>query len=116
MLRKCEIENSRGRNFLQLEIADGFFARLLGLMGRKKLPQGQGLLILPCNSIHMLFMRFSIDAVYVDKNFVIKKIVRNLRPWLGISACFGAHAVIELNAGAAENFGLEVGSKIILSQ
>ena len=116
LIKNCAAETSRGKKFFQLEIADSFFARLKGLMGRKKLPQGQGLLILPCNSIHMLFMRFSIDAVYVDKNFVVKKIVRNLRPWLGISICPGAHAVIELNAGDAENFSLEVGSKIIFSQ
>lgn len=116
MFRKCIVENSRGKKFFQLEVAESFFARLLGLMGRKKLPQGQGLLLLPCNSIHMLFMRFSIDAVYVDENFVVKKIVRNLRPWLGVSVCLGAHAVIELNAGDAENFGLEVGSKISFSQ
>ena len=116
MLRKCTVENSRGKKFLQLEVANGFFQRLRGLMGRKKLPQGQGLLLLPCNSIHMLFMRFPIDAVYVDENFVVKKIVRNLRPWLGISVCLGARAVIELNAGDAEFFSLETGSKIIFSQ
>ena len=112
MLRKFSVETSRGKKFLQLEIADGFFARLLGLMGRKKLPQGQGLLIVPCNSIHMLFMRFSIDAVYVDENYAVKKIARNLRPWLGISLCFGAHAVIELPAGDADRLGLNVGDKI----
>ena len=116
LIENCAAENSRGKKFFRLEIADSFFARLKGLMGRKKLPQGQGLLILPCNSIHMLFMRFAIDAVYVDKNFVVKKIVKSLRPWLGMSVCLGAHAVIELNAGAADNLGLEVGSKIIFSQ
>ena len=116
LIENCAAETSRGKKFFRLEIADSFFARLKGLMGRKKLPQGQGLLILPCNSIHMLFMRFAIDAVYVDKNFVVKKIVKNLRPWLGMSVCLGAHAVIELNAGAADNLGLEVGSKIIFSQ
>ncbi len=116
MLRKCTIGNAGAEKFLQLEIADGFFSRLRGLMGRKKLPQGQGLLLSPCNSIHMLFMRFSIDAVYVDENFVVKKIVRNLRPWLGMSVCLGAHSCIELAAGGADFFHLKIGDKINLSQ
>ena len=116
MLKKCLIKNSGAEKFLELEIADGFFSRFLGLMGRKKLPQGQGLFLSPCNSIHMLFMRFSIDAVYVDENFVVKKIVRDLKPWLGISICFGAESCIELAAGGADFFGLKVGDKIIFSQ
>jgi len=73
MIKDCMIKNSDGEKIFQLEIADTFLKRFLGLMGRKKIPAGQGLLILPCNSIHMMFMRFSIDAVYVDKNFVMKK-------------------------------------------
>ena len=93
---------------IKIEIADTFFKRLIGLIGRKNLPAGQGLLIAPCNSIHMMFMRFAIDAIYIDKNFVIKKIVRNLKPWIGFSICFGAWAVIEMNAGEAVRLNLQV--------
>ena len=113
MLKKCTVKNSDGENFFRLEVADNFLKRFLGLMGRKKIPAGQGLLILPCNSIHMLFMRFAIDAVYVDKNFVVKKVVRNLPAWLGMSICAGAHAVIEFAAGEANRLNIKVGSKII---
>ena len=72
MFKKCTVKNSDSEKIFQLEIADTFLKRFLGLMGRKKIPEGQGLLILPCNSIHMMFMRFSIDAVYIDENFVVK--------------------------------------------
>lgn len=113
MLKKCTIKNSDGEKVFQLEIADTFLKRFLGLMGRKKIPVSQGLLILPCNSIHMLFMRFAIDAVYVDKNFVVKKIVRNLPAWYGMSICAGAHAVIELAAGEAARLNFKIGSKVI---
>ena len=113
MFKKCTVKNSDGENFFQLEIADTFLKRFLGLMGRKKIPVAQGLLILPCNSIHMMFMRFSIDAVYIDENFVVKKIVRNLTPWLGMSICAGAHAVIELAAGEADRLNFQIGSQII---
>lgn len=114
MIKNCKVKNSDGENTFQLEIADTFLKRFMGLMGRKKIPRGRGLLILPCNSIHMLFMRFSIDAVYVDKNFVVKKIVRNLPAWLGMSICVGANAVIELAAGEADRLHFKIGSKIIL--
>lgn len=97
---------------IKIETADTFFKRLIGLMGRKNLSSGQGLLIAPCNSIHMMFMRFSIDAVFVDKNFVIKKIARNLKPWIGFSICMGAWAVIEINAGESTKLNLQVGQNL----
>ncbi len=112
MLKQCKIKNADGEKIFLLEIADNFFKRFCGLMLRKKIPQGRGLLILPCNSIHMLFMRFSIDAVYIDENFKVKKIVKNLPPWLGMSICAGAHAVIELAAGEADRLNFKIGSKI----
>lgn len=100
-------------NILHIETADNFFKRFLGLMGRKKLPSGSALLITPCNSIHMMFMRFSIDAVYVDKNFKVLKIVRNLTPWLGLSMCLKAESVIEMNAGEADRLEINVGARLV---
>lgn len=71
-----------------------------------------GLLLAPCKSIHMLFMRFSIDAIYIDKNFVIKKIVPNLKTWFGISFCMNAWGVVEVIAGEAERLNLKVGDTL----
>ena len=98
---------------MRVKIADKFFSRLLGLMFKKNLESNHGLLIVPCNSIHMLFMRFSIDAVYVDKNFVIKKIVKNLKPYIGFSICLNAYAVLEIVAGEADRLNYKVGQKLI---
>ena len=97
---------------IKIEVADTFISRFLGLMGRKNLPQGHGLLISPCSSIHMLFMRFSIDAVYINKDFEIQKIVPHLKPWIGFSICINAWSVIEISAGEAERLNLKVGQKI----
>lgn len=94
---------------IKIEKADTFLKRLRGLIGRENLPQGHGLMIVPCNSIHMLFMSFDIDAVYIDKNFVIKKIAANLKTWTGFSFCIGAWAVVELAAGESERLNLKVG-------
>ena len=97
---------------LEIELADNFFKRFCGLMFRKRLEQGRGLLLAPCNGVHMLFMRFFIDVVYLDENFCIKKIVRDLTPWLGISVCFGAWGALELPSGEADRLKLSVGQKL----
>lgn len=96
----------------KIEKADTFFKRLRGLIGRKSLPLEHGLMIVPCNSIHMLFMRFAIDAVFIDKNFVIKKIAANLQTWTGISFCIGAWAVVEMKAGESSRLNLHVGDTL----
>ena len=97
---------------LKIEKADTFFKRLRGLIGRDNLAQGQGLLIAPCNSIHMLFMKFDIDAIFIDKNFVIKKIVSNLKTWTGFSICLSAWGVVEVAAGEAKRLNLKIGEKL----
>ena len=98
---------------LHIEAADTFIRRFTGLMGRKNLPTGYGLLLSHCSSIHMCFMRFAIDAIYLDKNYKIIKIVRNLHPWIGISCCVKAHAVIEINAGTADKYGCFIGAHLV---
>ena len=101
---------------IDVMVADSFFARLAGLMFRQKLPPATGLLLAPCSSVHMCFMRFAIDVVYIDKKLKILKVVKNLRPWLGLSMCSQAWATLEMNAGEAERCGCEVGKKIALTE
>ena len=96
---------------LEIEVAESFFKRFCGLMFRRRLKKGFGLLLAPCNSVHMMFMRFSIDVVYLDENFCIKKIVRDLMPWLGMSVCFGAWSALELPCGSAKRLKLAVGQR-----
>src|SRR3954463_16436586 len=62
-------------------VADRPLARMKGLLGRRELPAGDGIWIRPTNSIHMLFMRFAIDAVFLDRDDVVVRIVPSLRPW-----------------------------------
>lgn len=112
---KITIENSKKKNPpLQIEVADSFFARLRGLMGRRSLAPADGLLLVPCSSVHMCFMRFAIDVVYLDKDYHIRKIVPGLRPWIGVSWCSGAGSALELEAGRAAAEGIRVGQKLLL--
>jgi uncharacterized membrane protein (UPF0127 family) len=93
---------------LQIETADTFFARFRGLMLRKRLPAGHGLLIVPCNSIHMCFMRFAIDAIFIDKDYRVLKVARNVKPWIGVAWCWKAWGVVEVSSGEAKD--LQTGS------
>ena len=112
--RKVKIKGApEGAPFLEILIANNFFTRFAGLMFKKKLPKATALLLTSCNSVHMCFMRFAIDVVYVDNECNIIKVVKNLRPWIGLSMCSNAWATLELNAGEAERCGLAVGRKIM---
>ena len=112
--QKMYIEGApEGAPFLEVFIADSFLTRLAGLMFRKELLPSTGLLLIPCNSVHMCFMRFAIDVVYLDQDYSIIKIVKNLQPWIGLSMCRKARAVVEVTAGEAKRCGLEVGRKLI---
>ncbi len=82
--------------------ADSWWARFRGLMLRAKIRDGEALKIEPCSSIHMMFMRFSIDAVFYDADGKVTKVARNVRPWTGIAVGGkGAKGVIELRSGGA---------------
>lgn len=89
-------------------LAETPLARLRGLLGRTGLPSGEGLLLRPAASIHTAFMRFAIDAVFLDRANTVVKVASALRPWR-TSACRGARAVLELPAGEAERQGLRPG-------
>lgn len=84
------------------ELAETFITRFLGLQGRKALPEGAGLVLAPTSSIHMFFMRFAIDAVFIDEALRVTRIGRRLRPWSIGPFSPGAVYCIELPAGRAD--------------
>ena len=81
-----------------------------GLLGRRSLDEGEGLAFRE-KSIHMLFMRMPIDAVFCDGDLRIVKVVRDLRPWR-FAGCRQARFVLEIAAGDAERLGLAPGSSL----
>jgi len=89
-------------------LAETPLARLRGLLGRSGLAAGEGLLLRPAGSIHTAFMRFAIDAVFLDRADHVVKVAIALRPWRA-AACRGARSVLELPAGEAARRGLRPG-------
>jgi len=92
-------------------VADRAHRRMRGLLGRKYLRQGEGMVLRPGWSIHTAFMRFPIDAVFLDADQVVVKIEPEIGAWRTVS-CRGAREVVELAAGECHRRGLEVGDRV----
>ena len=92
-------------------IAESYWSRFRGLMLRRQLAPGEALDIRGDGSIHMMFMRFQIDAVFYDAELRVTKVARGVRPWTGIAfGGRGVRGVIEVAAGAAQ--GVEPGHQL----
>lgn len=96
------------------EVADRGEKRRKGLLGREQLGPGEGLWILPCEAVHTVGMRFSLDLVYLDRQYRVKKIRGAVPPWR-LSACLSAHSVLELPAGAIRNAQTRPGDQLEFS-
>jgi uncharacterized membrane protein (UPF0127 family) len=100
----------------ELDVPWSFVGRGIGLMFRRPLQPGKGMLIDPCEGIHMLFMRFPIDALFLDRRDRVKKVYRNLPPWTGVVwYVWGARKVIELPAGTLDGLDLKPGEEMELA-
>lgn len=96
-------------------IADSYRGRLRGLLGRRHLPAGDGLLLRPCGSVHTWFLRFAIDVVFLDGELKVLRVLPRMRRWR-MAGARGAKAVLELAAGEAETRGVRVGDRLVVEQ
>ena len=94
-----------------IDRADTGKTRRQGLLKRSGLAKGEGLWIVPCEGIHMFFMKFALDIVFLDKNKHVVKTVTRLKPWR-MSLSLRAHSVLELPVGAIEESGTRRGDQI----
>jgi uncharacterized protein len=103
-----------------VESADGLWAKFLGLMGRRSLAAGAALWLPDSNGIHMMFMRFPIDAVFLgrpgpDGARPVVAVKPNLPAWRGLVPLVrGAHGVLELPVGTIEASSTVAGDSISL--
>ena len=93
------------------DVADTSEKRRTGLLKHTGLEPGQGLWIIPCESVHSFFMKFAIDLVYLDKNKKVKKVRHRMVPWR-LSACLTAHSILELPAGVVKSTGTQKGDQL----
>jgi uncharacterized membrane protein (UPF0127 family) len=93
-------------------VADKFWLRLRGLLGRESLQKGEGLYITPCTAVHMVGMGYAIDAIFLDKDKVVVGIEENLQPGKFSRFFCAARGCLELPAGTAGVTDTRVGDKL----
>jgi uncharacterized membrane protein (UPF0127 family) len=99
----------------RLSVAETARRRMRGLLGRRSLESGEGLLLRPANSVHTAFMRFPIDVVFLDGDLGVIDVVPGLRPWRAAGRR-GARAALELPADEAARHGIEPGMQLTLEE
>ena len=120
-LHRCVEHDPRGLTLMNrrtgralatgIETAFDSETRRRGLLGRDGLPEGAGLIIAPCNGIHMFFMRFAIDVAFVSRDGRVVSVRRGLKPWR-IAMALRAFATIELPVGALDASGTTRGDDL----
>jgi len=106
----------------RLQVASGLWGKFMGLMGRASLDEGAALWLPDSNGIHMMFMRFPIDAVFLGRPDPtdggardVVSVHRGLRPWTGfVPLVRGAHGVLELPVGTIDRTGTAVGDRVAI--
>jgi uncharacterized membrane protein (UPF0127 family) len=108
------VERSSGRPVVDcLEIADGFWSRLVGLQLRSEPPPGFGLLLVPCSSIHTGFMRFPIDVLALNRDGRVVDVRHGVRPWRLVVPQRPTFAILEVASGVGAGH-VEVGATLRL--
>jgi uncharacterized protein len=90
-------------------VADSFSARLQGLIGKRGISEEYALIISPCNTIHMFFMKFCLDIIFVDKNNRVVHLIENIKPWRLSKIVWSANCVIELQTDTIKRSRTEIG-------
>jgi uncharacterized membrane protein (UPF0127 family) len=83
------------------QVAASPLSRMRGLLARPPLAIGQGLLIVPCQGVHSFGMGYPIDVLHLDRQLVVRRVVRSFRPWRIGPLVWRAHLAVELPAGSA---------------
>ena len=106
------INLTRGASLTECaRVAENPWTRLVGLLRDKMLAQGDGLWIVPCNSIHSFAMRFVFDAIFLDKQLRVVHLKSEMKPWRTSALIFSAHSVLELPPGTIHRTGTQPGDQ-----
>ncbi len=113
-MREVSVTNlSRGTVLARRALlADTPDARRRGLLGTPCLPDGRGLLIVPCRQVHTFGMRYAIDVVFLGGDWKVRRVVRAMQPWRLGALVLGGRAAVELPAGKAAETGTRVGDTL----
>ena len=113
-MRKMRVTNKHRGVLLgtQVKLADRWWPRMRGFLGRPEPKEGEGLLLTPCNAVHMYGMRFSLDVVFLDDDGVVVALYEELRPGKRTKVETKAKHALELPAGTIRATGTVRGDRI----
>jgi len=95
-------------------LASTFGTRLKGLLGTRALAPSEGLVLDPCNSIHMFFMSYAIDVAFLSRESEVVGVVHEIAPWHLTRVYWKARVAVELPAGVLSSTGTCVGDRLAL--
>lgn len=93
-------------------IADSFFSRLTGLLNRRSLEKGEALILSPSNCVHSFFMRFRIDAIFLDKSGKVVGLLPSFKPFRTSRIYFNSSVTIELPENSIKSSQIQLGDTI----
>jgi uncharacterized membrane protein (UPF0127 family) len=116
-MKKLRVINSTRTSLIgnSIRLADTEVTRIVGLFGQRRLPPGDGLLIVPSRGVHTFGVLFSIDVIVLDDDMNVVAVQRQVRPFRMIPAFADAAAVLEVPAGTIDSTGTVVGDVLELS-
>ena len=97
-------------------IADTFFKRIKGFIGRTSLDAGEGILLVPCRSVHMFFMRMPLDVIFISSDNYIVYLFEGLKPWHISPTVWRAKSVLEVPKGTINQTGTQTGDLLKITQ
>lgn len=95
----------------EVKMTSNFYERFIGLLGSKSLNPKQGLIISPCSSVHTIGMRYPIDLIFLNDNWIVLKTVQSLKPWR-FAFANSASMVLEISANLLEILNVKEGQKL----
>jgi uncharacterized membrane protein (UPF0127 family) len=98
----------------RIGLADTSLSRLFGLLGKRGLDPGNGILIRPSSGVHTFFMMFPIDVVALDRSLRVLKVWKKLGPFRLTSVSLKTHSVLELAPGQIDACGIEPGDQLAI--
>jgi uncharacterized protein len=116
--RHVFVYNKTRETFLafRVAVADSIVGRLVGLLGRRSLPQDSGVWIVPSNAVHTIGMLFSFDLVLIDKNFKVVGLRELVRPFTITWPNHRAESVLELPAHSIFRSRTQIGDQLLIER
>jgi len=112
---RIQVERTQRPVAVEARIARSWRSRLIGLLGRPALAEGEALVFPRCRSIHTIGMRVPIDAIFIDRDWRVVSLNTSLVPWRIVLPVWEAWGVIETNQGAVARTGVAVGDQLTLT-